>query len=116
MAGRPLKGSFNERGEVCDASVPRRRGDRPRVHSSTFRRPRPLEVDEVLEADAAVPVWLLERHGARFEELDEGWPAHSKEVGRLLGSEERPLGGDEGGFALAHDLDDMAQNPVDLVG
>jgi hypothetical protein len=75
-----------------------------------------LEVDEVLEPDPAMAVGLLEGNGAVFEELDEGRAADPEEVGRLLGGEEQPLGGDEGGLALSHDVNDLTQDAVDLCG
>jgi hypothetical protein len=75
-----------------------------------------LEVDEVLEADPAMAIRLLESDGSVFEKLDQGGAAYSKEVGRLLGGEEQALGRDESGLALAHDLDDLAEDAVDLGG
>jgi hypothetical protein len=83
---------------------------------STLRAPALLEVDEVLEADPAMAVRLLKGDGTVFEELDQGGPAHPEEVSRLLGGEEQPLGGDEGGLALTHDFDHLAQDAVDLGG
>ena len=61
-------------------------------------------------------VGLLEGDGSVFEELDQGGAAYPEEVGRFLGGEEQALGGDEGGLALPHDLDHLAQDAVDLGG
>ncbi len=63
-----------------------------------------------------MPVGLLEGNGTVFEELDQGGPAYPEEVSRFLGCEEQPLGGDEGGHALPHSLDHLAQDAVYLDG
>lgn len=64
MAGRPLKGSFNERGDVCDASVPRRRGGKPRVQGTFVNR-------------AAAEPWVA----AQIERLYRGLEADEPVVG-----------------------------------
>jgi len=86
----------------------------PIQDSPTFRATAVLEVDEVLETDSTVAVRLLEGDGAVFEELDEGGAADPEEIGCLLGGEEQALGGDKGGLPLTHDVDDLAQDAVDL--
>lgn len=64
MAGRPLTGSFSDRGGVCDASVPRRRGEKPRVHATFVSR-------------AAAEPWVA----AQVERLNEGLEADEPVVG-----------------------------------
>ena len=61
-------------------------------------------------------VWLLKGDGTVLEELDEGGAAHSEEVGCFLGGEQQSLRGDEDGLALAHDLDNLTKDAVDLGG
>src|SRR5581483_96951 len=75
-----------------------------------------LEVEEVLQPHATMPVRLLERDRPVLEQLHKSRPTHPEEVCGLLRREEQALWCHEGGLALTHDLDHMSEDSVYLGG
>lgn len=72
------------------------------------------KIEKILEANATVTVRFLKRDGTVLEKLYERGAADAEEVSGLLRGEQQPLRGDKDGLALAHHVDDLVKDAVDL--